>query len=262
ETRIFSKPMAAELLRAELESPRYRVTPIALGANTDPYQPVEKELRITRAILSVLSEYEHPVGIVTKSQLVLRDIDLLSPMAARRLANVFVSITTLDPDLASRMEPRAARPEKRLETIRRLREQGIPTGVLASPMIPALNDSELENILKESAAAGAQSAGYILLRLPHELKDLFREWLEAHYQTKASHVLNLVRETRGGALYQSEFGTRMRGKGVYADLLEQRFLAASRKYGLHRRLPPLDTGRFRRPSRGAAQMDLFRDEGG
>ncbi|HSF17167.1 MAG TPA: PA0069 family radical SAM protein [Vicinamibacteria bacterium] len=261
ETRIFSKPMAAELLRAELESPRYRVTPIALGANTDPYQPVEKELRITRAILSVLSEYEHPVGIVTKSQLVLRDIDLLSPMAARRLANVFVSITTLDPDLASRMEPRAARPEKRLETIRRLREQGIPTGVLASPMIPALNDSELENILKESAAAGAQSAGYILLRLPHELKDLFREWLEAHYETKASHVLNLVRETRGGALYRSEFGTRMRGQGAYADLLEQRFHAASRKYGLDRRLPPLDTGRFRRPSPGAVQMDLFREEG-
>jgi DNA repair photolyase len=257
ETRIFSKPRAAELLREELSKKSYVCQPIALGANTDPYQPVERELGITRSILEVLAEHEHAVSVVTKSQLVLRDLDILGPMAKKDLASVFVSITTLDPELARRMEPRASTPEKRLETIRGLSEAGVPCGVLASPMIPALNDSELERILKESALAGAVTAGYILLRLPLELKDLFSEWLEAHYPTKAKHVEALVRETRGGALYRSEFGTRMRGTGPYAELLESRFRAARSKYGLDRPRPPLDTSRFRRPAHAGDQMRLF-----
>jgi DNA repair photolyase len=257
ETRIFSKPKAAELLREELARKSYVCQAIALGANTDPYQPVERDLGITRSILEVLSEHEHPVSIVTKSQLVLRDRDILAPMARKNLASAFVSITTLDPELARKMEPRASTPQKRLETLRGLSEEGIPCGVLASPMIPALNDSELERILKEASLAGAETAGYVLLRLPLELKDLFSEWLQTHYPTKAKHVEALVRETRGGALYQSEFGTRMRGTGAYAELLEKRFRAARSKYGLDRPRPPLDTGRFRRPSRPGDQMQLF-----
>ena len=257
ETRIFSKPKAAELLRGELSQKSYVSQTIALGANTDPYQPVERELGITRSILEVLSEHDHPVSIVTKSELVLRDRDILGPMAKRNLASVFVSITTLDPELARRMEPRASAPERRLETLRGLRAEGIPCGVLASPMIPALNDSELERILKEASLAGAETAGYVLLRLPLELKDLFSEWLEAHYPAKAKHVEALVRETRAGALYQAEFGTRMRGTGPYAELLEKRFRAARAKYGLDRPRPPLDTSRFRRPARSGDQMQLF-----
>jgi DNA repair photolyase len=257
ETRIFSKPKAAELLREELLKKSYVCQAIALGANTDPYQPVERELGITRSILEVLSEHEHPVSIVTKSQLVLRDRDILAPMAEKNLASVFVSITTLDPELARKMEPRASTPEKRLETLRGLSEAGIPCGVLASPMIPALNDSELERILKEASQAGAETAGYVLLRLPLELKDLFSEWLEAHYPTKAKHVEALVRETRGGGMYQAEFGTRMRGTGAYAELLEKRFRAARSKYGLDRPRPPLDTSRFRVPPRSGDQMQLF-----
>jgi DNA repair photolyase len=257
ESRIFSKPRAAELLREELARPGYRVQAIALGANTDPYQPVERDLRITRSILEVLSEHEHPVSIVTKSHLVVRDVDILAPMAAKGLASVFVSVTTLDPELARRMEPRASTPERRIETIRRLAADGVPVGVLASPMIPALNDSELERILKEASLAGASSAGYILLRLPLELKDLFEEWLEAHYPTKKKHVLSLVRETREGNLYQAEFGKRMRGTGPYAELLQERFRAAVRKYGLDRPRPPLDTTRFRRPPKRGDQMSLF-----
>jgi DNA repair photolyase len=257
ETRIFSKPRAAELLREELSRKSYVCQAIALGANTDPYQPVERELRITRSILEVLSEHEHPVSIVTKSQLVLRDRDILAPMAKKNLASVFVSITTLDPELARRMEPRASTPEKRLETLRRLTEDGIPCGVLASPMIPGLNDSELERILKEASLAGAETAGCVLLRLPLELKDLFSEWLQVHYPTKAKHVETLVRETRGGALYQSEFGTRMRGTGAYAEILEKRFRAARARYGLDRPRPPLDTSLFRRPQPSGDQMTLF-----
>jgi DNA repair photolyase len=257
ETRIFSKPKAAELLREELARKSYVCQTIALGANTDPYQPVERELGITRSILEVLAEHEHPVSIVTKSQLVLRDRDILAPMAKKDLASVFVSITTLDPELARKMEPRASTPEKRLETLRGLSEEGIPCGVLASPMIPALNDSELERILKEASLAGAGTAGYVLLRLPLELKDLFSEWLQTHYPTKAAHVEALVRETRGGAMYQSEFGKRMRGTGAYAELLEQRFRAARARYGLDRPRPPLDTSRFRLPARRGDQMSLF-----
>ncbi|MGH9335032.1 MAG: PA0069 family radical SAM protein [Vicinamibacteria bacterium] len=257
ETRIFSKPKAAELLRKELSKPGYVCHPLALGANTDPYQPVERDLRIPRSIVEVLAEHDHPLSIVTKSQLVLRDVDLLAPMAKKNLASVFVSITTLDPDLARRMEPRASTPEKRLETLRGLSQEGIPCGVLASPMIPALNDSELERILKEGSEAGATTAGYVLLRLPLELKDLFSEWLQTHYPAKAKHVEALVRETRGGGLYQSEFGTRMRGTGPYAELLEKRFRAAVKKFDLNRPRPALDTSLFRRTSLPGAQMRLF-----
>jgi DNA repair photolyase len=178
-------------------------------------------------------------------------------MAQKNLASVFVSITTLDPELARTMEPRASTPEKRLEAVRKLSEDGIPCGVLASPMIPALNDSELERILKEGAAAGAVTAGYVLLRLPLELKDLFSEWLQIHYPTKAKHVESLVRETRGGAMYQAEFGKRMRGTGAYAELLEKRFRAARAKYGLDRPRPPLDTSRFHAPARRGDQLTLF-----
>jgi DNA repair photolyase len=259
ETRILAKPDAPRLLRVELSRPGYRPEVIALGANTDPYQPVEKRLGITRAILEVLGEFAHPVGIVTKSDLVLRDLDLLAPMAERRLAHVHLSVTTLDARLARRMEPRAATPERRLAAIARLREAGIPCGVLASPMIPGLNDSELEAILDAATKAGATSASYILLRLPLELKDLFAEWLQANYPDRAKRVLGLVRDTRGGELYQSTFGTRMRGTGSYAALLEDRFELARRRFRLERRPAALDTRQFRvpRPPAEPAQLGLF-----
>jgi len=257
ETRIFSKPDAARLLREELRRPGYRCEVIALGANTDPYQPVERDLRITRALLEVLREHRHPVGIITKSSLVLRDLDLLAPMAAERLASVFLSITTLDRGLARTMEPRAATPSRRLETLRALNGAGVPAGVLSSPMIPGLNDSELEKILEAAAEAGARSAGYVVLRLPHELKQLFTKWLETHYPLKAKHVLSLVRQTHGGQLYDGEFGKRMKGTGPYAELLRRRFETACRRLGLSRSPVPLDTSRFRTPPRAGDQLDLF-----
>lgn len=257
ESRIFSKPDAAELLRKELARPGYRCEVLALGANTDPYQPVEKRLRITRSILEVLAEHDHPVGIVTKANLVLRDADILKPMAEKRLVRVMVSVTTLDRRLARAMEPRAPTPERRLQTIAALAESGIPVGVLSSPMIPGLNDAELESILEASAEAGASSAGYILIRLPLELKELFTEWLETDYPTRASRVLQLIREAHGGRLYEPQFGARMRGTGQYADLLEKRFQVACRRLALGARNTRLDTDRFRVPSKGGEQMGLF-----
>jgi DNA repair photolyase len=259
ETRIFAKPNAPELLRHELSRPGYRPEIVALGANTDPYQPIERRLGITRAILEIFSEFAHPVGIVTKSDLVLRDVDLLAPMAERGLAHVHFSVTTLDAGLARRMEPRAATPERRLAAMSRLHEAGIACGVLASPMIPGLNDSELEAILEAAAGAGANSAAYILLRLPLELKDLFAEWLRANYPDRANRVLGLVRDTRGGELYQNAFGTRMRGTGHYAALLEDRFELARRRLRLERRPAALDTEQFRvpRPRADPGQLDLF-----
>ncbi|HYS06483.1 MAG TPA: PA0069 family radical SAM protein [Candidatus Dormibacteraeota bacterium] len=257
ETKIFSKPEAARLLREELRRPGYRCDVIALGANTDPYQPVERDLNITRAVLEVLWEHRHPVGIVTKSSLVLRDLDLLEPMARQNLAAVFLSITTLDRGLARTMEPRAAAPHRRLETIKALSDAGVPAGVLASPMIPGLNDKELESILEAAAAAGARTAGYILLRLPHEVKEIFSEWLTTHYPLKAAHVLSLVRQTHGGRLYDSEFGTRMKGDGPYADLLRRRFETASRRLGLLKRDLDLDVTQFRVPPRAGDQPGLF-----
>ena len=257
ETRLFFKADAARLLEEELRAPGYRCDVIALGANTDPYQPVERTRKVTRQILEVLSAHDHPVGIVTKSNLVLRDVDILEPMARRNLVQVLISVTTLDRGLARTMEPRAPTPERRLEAVRALSEAGIPAGVLAAPIIPALNDSELEAILEAAAGAGAASAGYVLLRLPLELKDLFTEWLEAHVPLRAKHVLNAIRETRGGELYSSDFGERMRGTGPYAGLIAQRFEKACRRLQLDRRGVSLDCSRFRCPPRAGDQMDLF-----
>lgn len=256
ETRIFAKPNAPELLRAAFEKNGYRAQPLALGANTDAYQPAERRLGITRGILQVLHDYRHPVGILTKSELVLRDLDLLVPMAAQNLAHVFVSITTLDGDLARRMEPRAAAPHRRVETLRRLSEAGVPCGVLASPMIPCINDHEVERILEAAFGAGARRAGTIVLRLPNELKELFEEWLQAHYPGRAQRVLARLREAHGGKLYDSGFSERMRGRGPYAEMLRRRFEASQRKLGFERERFPFDTTRFQRPD-SSPQLQLF-----
>jgi len=258
ESRIFVKEDAPALLAAELSRPGYRCKTITLGANTDPYQPAERKLQLTRRILAVLREFQHPLCIVTKSALVQRDIDLLAPMAADRLAGVAVSLTTLDRKLARKMEPRAATPERRLETIAALSKVGIPVAVLASPMIPALNDMELERILEAAAAAGASNAGTILLRLPLELAGLFEEWLETHVPDRAKHVMSLIRQSRGGKAYQSQWGTRMTGTGPYAEMLRIRFDRAIRRLGLNRgRVWQLDTTRFRPPPKQGDQLRLF-----
>jgi DNA repair photolyase len=259
ETRLFAKRAAPELLRQELLKPGYQCKVIALGANTDPYQPIEREHRITRRVLEVLQEFEHPVGVVTKSALVQRDIDILAPMAKQGLASVAVSITTLDRELARRLEPRAPTPSRRLDTIRALSEAGIPVSVLSSPMIPALNDHELDAILEAARAAGAIGAGYILLRLPLELTSLFEEWLETHVPGKAKHVMSLIRQARDGKTYRAEFGTRMKGTGPYAELLRRRFEAACKRLGLNerRRALQLDTSRFRRPPQKGDQLKLL-----
>ncbi len=257
ETRLFAKHDAARVLRRELAAPGYRPATLALGTATDPYQPVERRLEITRQVLEVLHETRHPVTIVTKSPLVLRDLDLLTEMAAAGVARVLISVTTLDPELARRMEPRAPTAARRLAAIRQLAAAGVPTGVLAAPMIPALNDAELEAILEAAARAGAASAGYVLLRLPLEIKELFEEWLEAHYPDRKERVLNLLRQARGGKLYDPAWGKRMRGTGVYAELLARRFEVACRKQGLQRSAWELDAGRFVPPRAETAQLSLF-----
>ena len=257
ETKIFAKPNAAELLEKELRAPSYQPATIALGSNTDPYQPVERRFRITRSILEVLSRMNHPVGIVTKSALVTRDIDILSQMADRHLAKVAISITTLDPKLARRMEPRAASPAKRLETIRRLTEAGIPVSVLVAPIIPAINDHEIEAILKASSAAGAQEAGYVLLRLPHDLKDLMRDWLAEHYPDKLKHVFTLLQEARGGKDYDAEWSTRQSGVGPYAWMLGRRFETAAERLGLNKRNLRLRKDLFKVPPKEMGQLSLF-----
>ena len=256
ETKLFAKVNAAELLREELAQPGYRCEVIALGANTDPYQPIEHEYRITRQILEVLAEYEHPVGIVTKSSMVERDLDLLAPMAHKHLASVFVSITTLDHELARRLEPRATAPQRRLQTIKRLSEAGVPCGVLVAPVIPFLTDSTLEKVLETAREAGATSAGYVLLRLPYEVKDLFKAWLEEHYPLKANHVMSRMRQMRDGRENDPQFGSRMRGEGEFADLLAKRFKVACHRFGFNRNLGSLDTVRFRPPQTGG-QLALF-----
>ena len=258
ESRLFYKPQAASLLAAELRKKGYSCKPIALGSNTDPYQPVERRLGITRSILEMLRDFRHPVTIVTKSALIQRDIDILVEMAKDRLAIVTISVTTLDRTLARRMEPRASTPERRLETIAALADAGIPSGVLTAPMIPALNDSEMEAILERARAAGAASAGYTLLRLPLELKSLFKEWLEEHFPAKAAHVLSLVAQTHGGRLYDSTWSTRMTGTGPYSDMLRLRFDRACRKVGFDQRTTrPLDTTLFRPPPQQGDQLALF-----
>jgi len=258
ETRIFYKPRAAALLKAELRKKGYTCRPLALGSNTDPYQPAEKRLGITRAILEVLRDFRHPVTIVTKGALIQRDIDILGEMARDNLAIVTVSVTTLDRDLARQMEPRAATPERRLDTIAALAAGGVPTGVLAAPMIPALNDSEMEEILARARTAGASVAGYTLLRLPLELKALFKEWLEEHAPQKAAHVLSLVAQCHGGRLYDSAWSKRMTGGGPYAEMLAARFDRACRRLGFGPRTThPLDTRRFRPPPQQGDQLALF-----
>ena len=249
ETKLFVKPEAARLLTAELARPSYRPAVIAMGTNTDPYQPLERTRRITRQILEVLSACDHPVGIVTKSALVTRDIDILAPMAAKRLARVALSVTTLDRDLARTLEPRASTPAKRLAAIRTLAAAGIPTSVMVAPIIPALTDSEMESILEAAKAAGADGAGYVLLRLPLEIKDLFTEWLDAHAPGKAKRVLDLVRSVRDGRLNDPNFGSRQRGQGPYAELINQRFHLATRRLGFKERDWRFDTSLFKRPAK-------------
>ncbi len=257
ESRLFYKPEAARLLEEALHDPKYECRTMAMGTNTDPYQPIEREYRITRSILEVLSECDHPVGVVTKSSLVVRDIDILAPMAARSLAQVCVSVTTLDRGLARSLEPRAPTPGRRIETIGRLADAGIPTGVMAAPMIPGLTDHEMEDILQAAFEAGARSASYTLLRLPLEIADLFAEWLKTHRPDRASRVLNLMRQSHGGKIYASTFGKRMRGEGPYAGMLAKRFEAACKRLGFSDRRFELDTTRFKRPLRQGDQLALF-----
>jgi DNA repair photolyase len=235
ETRLLFKPDMPELLARELSRPGYVPRTVTLGANTDPYQPVERRLELTRRTLEVLERFGHPVSIVTKSAGVLRDLDILARMAKRRLARVYMSVTTLDAKLARAMEPRAASPLRRLEAMRQLAAAGVPVAVLAAPMIPGINDAELERILQASAEAGASTAGYVLLRLPLELRGLFEDWLARHYPERAARVLSLIRQTRGGALYDARFGQRQTGTGDYAQVLAQRFAIAIRRLKLDRR---------------------------
>lgn len=262
ETKLTAKPNVAELLRRELGAPSYRPKTIALGTNTDPYQPIERAHRLTRQILEVLEETRHPVGVVTKSALVLRDIDILARMAEQGLAKVAISITTLDPVLARQMEPRAPTPAKRLETIAALVAAGVPTTVLTAPIIPSLNDHEIDRLLEAAKAAGATEAGYVLLRLPNEIKDLFQEWLLEKHPAKMRRVMSLVRETRGGKLYDSGWGVRQKGEGVVAWTIGRRFEIASRRLGLDRRHLRLRTDLFTPPARkakgdGGNQLSLF-----
>ena len=256
ETRLFAKTNAAERLRHELAKPGYRPAPIALGINTDAYQPIERRYRVTRQVLEVLAECRHPVSFVTKSALIERDLDVLSDLARDRLVTVYFSVTTLDNRLASRMEPRATAPHRKLKAMRALHEAGVPVGVMVAPVVPMITDSELEQILESAHDAGARAAGYVLLRLPHEMKQVWREWLELHYPERAAHVMSLVRQMRGGKDYDANFGTRMRGQGPFADLIAQRFARAHRRlrYG---RLPPLDCSHFVAPRKPSPQGQLF-----
>jgi DNA repair photolyase len=258
ETKLFAKPDAAMLLRAEIGKPGYVCDPIALGTNTDPYQPIEREWQVTRQILEVLAAHEHPFTIVTKSALVERDLDLIAPMAAKNMARVYLSITTLDRELARTLEPRAAAPPRRLQVMRTLADAGVPVGVLVAPVIPQLNDKDLEAILDAAAAHGATSAGWILLRLPLEVAPLFRAWLDEHYPLRAAHVMSLIQQIRGGRDNDPNFGSRMRGSGTFAELIARRFALAVKRLSLNdHRTAPLDTTRFRPPRANEAQRELF-----
>lgn len=262
ETRLFYKADAAKLLEGELARPRYLPQPIMLGANTDPYQPIERRLRVTREVLEVLARCRHPVAVVTKGALIERDLDLLADLARDRLAIVSISVTTLDDELKRALEPRAASPAARLRLIERLSRAGIPVGVMAAPVIPAVTDHELERILERARDAGAGHAAYVLLRLPYEVKDLFRDWLAEHLPDRAAHVMSLVRQMRGDRDNDPQFGSRMRGTGPFASLLRARFHVAARRLGLATgRELALDTTRFRAPRAASPQFDLpFRSE--
>ncbi len=257
ETRLFHKPQAAQLLRTELSARSYRCRPIALGVNTDAYQPSERKLGLTRELLATMREFSQPVYVITKSALVERDIDILADLAHQNLVHVMISLTTMDRDLARRMEPRATAPARRLAALRTLADAGIPVGMLFAPLIPALNEPEMENLLEAAAQAGAESAGYVILRLPHQIKALFREWLEQHYPLKAKHVMSVVQSLHGGKDYDAQWGQRMRGRGPFADLMAQRFTAQCRKLGLNRTRRELDCSRFRGAAAAAGQLDLW-----
>jgi DNA repair photolyase len=257
ETKIAFKPDAAVVLRGELARPGYACAPIALGVNTDAYQPVERRLGITRQILAVLAEARHPVTLITKSALIERDADLLAELARDALVQVMFSVTTLDDELARRMEPRAARPARRLAAMAKLAAAGIPVGVLFAPLIPALNDHELEAVLAAAREAGAESGGYVLLRLPHELKDIFSGWLAQHYPGRAQHVMSVLAQMRGGRANDPRFGHRMRGEGVFADLYRQRLRRACARLGLNRMRRELDVSLVRPPAERGAQLALF-----
>jgi DNA repair photolyase len=259
ESKLFAKPNAAQLLERELAKPGYEAAPIAMGTNTDPYQPVEQRYRITRSLLEVLSAYNHPVTILTKSARIVRDIDILSSLAERNLVRVALSVTTLDPKLARALEPRASTPSRRMEAIRLLSQAGIPTGAMVAPIIPALNDMEIEKILTGLAYAGAREANFVILRLPLEIRDIFVEWLHEHVPDRAAHVLSLIRQMRGGKDYDSTWGERQSGTGPYAWQIARRFEIAAKKLGIahgRRGLPPLDCSQFRVPGRGR-QLDLL-----
>ena len=258
ETKLFAKTNAAQALRQELAKPGYRVSPINLGANTDPYQPIERRYQVTRQVLEVLLDHRHPVTIVTKNALVERDLDLLTEFARHNLVYAFVSVTSLDNKLSSRLEPRASAPHRRIAALQTLSAAGVPVGVLVAPIIPMLTDRWMEQIVERAAAAGARMAGYTVLRLPYELKQLVKEWLEIHFPERAEHVLSLVRQMRGGRENDARFGSRMRGEGEFAELLRQHFALVVKRFGLARnRDIALDTSQFRVPRATSPQGSLF-----
>lgn len=257
ETRLYAKPDAAAKLRKELAAPSYRARTIAIGTNTDPYQPIERQRQITRQILEVLAETRHPVGIVTKSDLVTRDIDILGPMAADGLVKVALSITTLDGTLARLMEPRAPTPQKRLAAVRALTEAGVPVGVLVAPIVPAINDHEIEDIVAAAAETGAKTVNFVMLRLPHELKDIMREWLVRHFPDRARRVMSVMQAMRGGKDYDARWGIRQRGEGPFADAIAARMKLAAKRHGLSLGTTRLDSSHFRKPPTERAQLDLF-----
>src|SRR5690606_38974350 len=255
ETRLIAKTNLAERLEEQLSRPGYVPAPIALGVNTDAYQPIEREQRLTRQALEILLRYRHPVHLITKSALILRDLDLLEQLAAQNLVSVAISLTTLDNELKGIMEPRAASPAARLRCLRELHGAGVPVAALCAPIIPTINDAELERLLEAAREAGARSAGYVLLRLPLEIAELFEEWLQAHFPERAEHVMSLIRQSRGGKNYDSRFGSRMRGEGAFADLLAQRFQLARKRLGLTQRDGfNLDCGQFAPPGRQLALL--------
>ncbi|AVA32874.1 DNA repair photolyase [Cupriavidus metallidurans] len=257
ETKLFAKPNAATLLEQELRKKHYKPSVIALGTNTDPYQPIERKFQLTRGILEVLERFQHPVAITTKSFLVTRDIDILARMARNGLARVFMSVTTLDADIARKMEPRASTPSKRIEGIRLLAEAGVPAGVLFAPVIPALTDYDLENVLKACSEVGATSAGFVMLRLPLEVHGIFIEWLEEHFPGRKQHVLSIIENMRNGKHNDATFTSRMRGTGIFAELVRKRFEIACRRLGLNQERHPLRTDLFRVPPEDSPQGSLF-----
>ncbi len=257
ESKLFFKPFAHELLGKELSKKAYRPQVIHIGGDTDPYQPAERRLRVTRQVIETLYRFKHPFTLITKSALVLRDLDILGPAAAEGLCRVALSVTTLDRKLARSMEPRAATPGKRLEAVKALSAAGIPTAVMFAPVIPALNDHELEAVLEASAQAGARTAGYVVIRLPREISSLFQQWLSSDHPGRAARVMSLIRQTRGGADYTADWGTRQKGEGPVAELIAARFAAAKRRFGLDGEMPPMDLGAFKVPAKAGDQLDLF-----